>query len=185
MQDTDLKNKIKKVAVDLFNKNGYHGATIRNIAKEADCSLPMIYYYFKSKKELFHEIIMKDYFNLLKKQAKQVNASNVLDFYTRLIYQLNYLSDYDKKVYRLGIKVYLTYEGDRELIEIMNRWEKTIQPTHYKLLSSHLNADKDTIIMTRVLIRLMDNLIESIVAKNTYIQKEQIREELAVILQNQ
>jgi AcrR family transcriptional regulator len=44
----DLKLKIKTIAVEHFNKDGYHGATIRNIANEAQCSLPMVYYYYKS-----------------------------------------------------------------------------------------------------------------------------------------
>ena len=61
----DLKSTIKRIAVEQFNRNGYHGTTIRTIAKEAECSLPMVYYYFSSKKDLFHEIIRKDYFDLL------------------------------------------------------------------------------------------------------------------------
>ena len=45
MADTDLKLRIKEVAVDHFNRDGYHGTTIRNIARDVNCSLPMIYYY--------------------------------------------------------------------------------------------------------------------------------------------
>ncbi len=59
MTDKDLRVRIKEVAVDQFNRNGYYGTTIRNIAKEVNCSLPMIYYYFNNKKELFDEIIKK------------------------------------------------------------------------------------------------------------------------------
>ncbi len=182
MSDTELKDKIKKIAVEYFNKDGYNGATIRTIAKEADCSLPMIYYYFKSKKELFHEIIIKDYFNLLKKQAKQVNANNIIDFYTQLIYQTNHLSDYDKKIYRLGIKVYLTYEGDHGLRESMVKWEKIMQQTHYKLILSHLSSGKNAALTTRVLVRLMDNSIESIVVRDRYLSEKDIRDELSVVL---
>lgn len=68
MTDKDLLKRIKEVAAEHFNTNGYHGTTIRNIAKDINCSLPMIYYY-KNKKELFDEIIKKEYFSLLKKQA--------------------------------------------------------------------------------------------------------------------
>jgi AcrR family transcriptional regulator len=182
MMDTDLKNKIKKIAVEHFNRAGYHGATIRTIAKEADCSLPMIYYYYKSKKDLFHEIIKKDYFNILKKQVRQIKATNILDFYTQFIYQINHLSDYDKKVYRLGIKVNLSFDGDEELMELMDKWEKTILPRHYNLVTPHLKAGQNGTVIVRVLIRLMENLIESIVVKSTYLSEEEIREELSVIL---
>ena len=57
MTDKELRERIKETAVDHFNRHGYHGTTIRNIAKEVNCSLPMIYYYFNNKKELFDEMI--------------------------------------------------------------------------------------------------------------------------------
>lgn len=69
MADKDMRQRIKEVAVEYFNNSGYHGTTIRSIAKDVQCSLPMIYYYYTSKKELFDEIIKKDYFDLLKRQA--------------------------------------------------------------------------------------------------------------------
>ncbi len=62
----DLRERIKVVAVEHFNNHGYHGTSVRNIAKDVGCSLPMIYYYFNNKKELFDEIIKKEYFALLK-----------------------------------------------------------------------------------------------------------------------
>ena len=69
MAEKDIRERIKEVAVEHFNSNGYHGTTIRNIARDVNCSLPMIYYYFNSKKELFDEIIKREYFELLKRQA--------------------------------------------------------------------------------------------------------------------
>ncbi|MDI9375256.1 MAG: TetR/AcrR family transcriptional regulator, partial [Thermotogota bacterium] len=69
MAEKDLKERIKEVAVEHFNRNGYHGTTIRNIANDVGCSLPMIYYYYKNKKELFDEIIKKEFFSIIKKQA--------------------------------------------------------------------------------------------------------------------
>ena len=61
MADKDMRQRIKEVAVEYFNNSGYHGTTIRSIAKDVACSLPMIYYYYENKKELFDEIIKKDY----------------------------------------------------------------------------------------------------------------------------
>ena len=80
MADKDLRDRIKEVAVEHFNANGYHGTTIRNIAKDVNCSLPMIYYYYNNKKKLFDEIIKKDFFNIIKKQASQLKNDNIIDF---------------------------------------------------------------------------------------------------------
>mgnify|MGYP000901787159 FL=1 len=80
MADKDMRQRIKEVAVEYFNNSGYHGTTIRSIAKDVKCSLPMIYYYYENKKELFDEIIKKDYFDLLKRQAALLRTNGIIDF---------------------------------------------------------------------------------------------------------
>ncbi|HOJ10130.1 MAG TPA: TetR/AcrR family transcriptional regulator [Clostridiales bacterium] len=180
--EKDLRKRIKEVAVEHFNSNGYHGTTIRNIAKDVNCSLPMIYYYYNNKKELFDEIIKKEYIDLLKRQAALLKINNIIDFYTKFVYDLNSLSNYDKKVYRLGIKVYLSFDGDEELMEIMDEWEKTILPRHYQILKPYLrNVDNDVAIV-RTLVHLLETLIENIVVKNRFIPEEEIREEISIVL---
>ena len=182
MINTDLKEKIKEVAVEHFNRNGYYGTTIRNIAQDVNCSLPMIYYYYKNKKELFDEIIKKDFFSILEKQASHLTMDNVIDFYTKFVYDLNTLSDYDKKVYRLGIKVYLSFDGDEELKSLMDKWEKAIIPRHYKLLQPYMNNADNKKAVVRTLVHLLETLIENIVVKNRYLPEKEIREEIAIVL---
>lgn len=182
MAEKDLKERIKEVAVEHFNRNGYHGTTIRNIANDVGCSLPMIYYYYKNKKELFDEIIKKEFFSIIKKQASLLKTSSIIDFYTRFIHDLNALNGYDKQVYRLGIKVYLSFDGDDELMNLMDEWEKTILPRHYRILQPHLkNTDNDKAVV-RTLVHLLETLIENIVVKNRYLPEEEIREEIAIVL---
>ncbi len=82
----------------------------------------------------------------------------------------------------MGIKVYLSFDGDQELIEIMDQWEKTILPRHYQLVIPHLINNEDGIIIVRTLIHLLENLIESIVVKDHFLSREDIREELNIIL---
>ncbi|UOO36787.1 TetR/AcrR family transcriptional regulator [Oscillospiraceae bacterium CM] len=180
--DSDLRARIKEVAVEHFNRDGYHGATIRNIAKDANCSLPMVYYYFSSKKELFHEIIKKDYFELLNRHSRQIKENNIVEYYTKYVYTLNQLDSYDKKVFRLGVKVSLSFDGDEELSEIMDEWEKSLIPWHFQLVMPHLGDVENWIVIIRTLIHLLDNLIETIVVKNRYISEEAIREDLCIIL---
>ena len=182
MVEKDLKERIKEVAVEHFNRDGYHGTTIRNIAKDVDCSLPMIYYYYNNKKELFDEIIKREYFDLLKRQAALLNTNHIVEFYTKFVYDLNSLTDYEKQVYRLGIKVYLSFDGDQELMELMDEWEKTILPRHHQILKPHLKNAEDDIAITRTLVHLMENLIQNIVVKNRFLPEEDIRQEISIVL---
>lgn len=182
MPEQDLKVRIKQAAVDQFDSNGYYGTTIRNIAKAVDCSLPMVYYYFQSKRELFHEIIEKDYFELLKRQAAKVQKDDLIDFYTEFVYMLRDLGDYDRKVYRLGVKVYLSFDGDEELMQVMDEWERSILPRHSQLVLPRLKDAENGLILVRTLMHLLENMVESIVVKNRALSREEIREELSVIL---
>lgn len=182
MVEKDLRERIKEVAVEHFNSNGYHGTTIRNIANDVNCSLPMIYYYYKNKKELFDEIIKNEFFKLIKRQASLLKINNVIDFYTKFVYDLNALSSYDKQVYRLGIKVYLSFDGDEELMRLMDEWEKTIIPRHYQILQPYLKNTNSDIAVVRTLMHLLETMIESIVVKNRYLSQKEIREEIAIVL---
>ncbi|MGI6084958.1 MAG: TetR/AcrR family transcriptional regulator [Acetivibrionales bacterium] len=183
MADTDLRKRIKEVAVEHFNTSGYHGTTIRNIAKDVNCSLPMIYYYYKNKKELFDEIIKNEYFDLLKRQASLLKIDDIIDFYTKFIYNLNSLSDYDKQVYRLGIKVYLSFDGDEELMNLMDEYEKGILPRHRQILKPYLKNADNEIAIVRTLVHLLETLIENIIVKNRYLSEDEIREEISIVLQ--
>jgi len=183
MADKDLRDRIKEVAVKHFNTNGYHGTTIRNIAKDVNCSLPMIYYYYNNKKELFDEIIKKEFFNIIKKQASQLKNDNIIEFYTKFIYDLNALSNYDKQVYRLGIKVYLSFDGDEELMTLMDEWEKSILPRHREILKPYTKNMKNEKAVVRTLVHLLETMIENIVVKNRYLPEDEIREEISIVLQ--
>jgi AcrR family transcriptional regulator len=184
MAEKDLRARIKEIAVEHFNKNGYYGTTIRNIAKDVNCSLPMIYYYYNNKKELFDEIIKKDFFNVIKKQASQLKIDNIIEFYTKFIYDLNSLSSYDKQVYRLGIKVYLLFDGDEELMNHMDVWEKSILPRHREILKPHIKNANNEEVVVRTLVHLLETMIENIVVRNRYLPEDEIREEISIVLKN-
>lgn len=53
----------KKVVLDgavrMFTKVGYHGASVRDIAAEADVTVASIYYHFKSKQVILQEIMVE------------------------------------------------------------------------------------------------------------------------------
>jgi len=144
----------------------------------------MIYYYYKSKKELFEEIIKKEFFNIINKQASLLKIDNVIDFYTKFIYDLNALSNYDKQAYRLGIKVYLTFDGDEELMSLMDDWERTIIPRHYQILKPYFESNSNESAVVRTLVHLLEAMIENIVVKNRFLPEEEIREEISIVLQS-
>jgi hypothetical protein len=78
--------------------------------------------------------------------------------------------------------VYLTFDGDEELMILMDEWEKTILPRHRQLLNPYLKTVENNVAVVRTLMHLLETMIENIVVKNRYLPKEEIREEIFVVL---
>lgn len=57
MAENDTKKKIKRIAVGLFQENGFENVTINEICEKSGINKHTFYYYFKSKDEL-----LKDYY---------------------------------------------------------------------------------------------------------------------------
>jgi len=57
MKAKDRKEHILEVALHVFARENYHGATTAKIAEAAGISEPVIYQHFKSKRELFMEVL--------------------------------------------------------------------------------------------------------------------------------
>lgn len=73
---SEVKNKILKEAQVLFIKNGYKGASIRDIAKASGTNIAMVNYYFKSKYNLF-EIIFEDALDIFTKRIFETVTSDL------------------------------------------------------------------------------------------------------------
>jgi AcrR family transcriptional regulator len=53
----DRRDDILKASLHLFAEKGFHGTSMRDIAREADITEGLIYHYFASKRDLFRAII--------------------------------------------------------------------------------------------------------------------------------
>ena len=181
--ENGMKERIKQVAVGLFDRQGYHGATIRQIAEGAGCSLPTVYYYFKSKKDLFREIILGDYFQLLQRHTQKVTDPDPLEYYTGYISALESLSEEEKRVFRLGLKVGLRFDGDEELYEAVDAWEKRQIAWHFQKVMPVLGNVDNWSVIIRVLLQVLENMTLAIVLKGQEFSEDAIRENLQLVLE--
>lgn len=55
--EQDTKTKIFLVAARLIAEKGYNGVSMREISEQSEVSKPTIYYYFKSKEEIYKELV--------------------------------------------------------------------------------------------------------------------------------
>lgn len=54
---TDTRERILAVAAKLFAQHGYVGTSVRDIAEQLGISNPSLYHHFRSKQELFGELL--------------------------------------------------------------------------------------------------------------------------------
>ena len=64
---------IRRVATDVFARHGYHGASLRQIAKACEITLGTVYHYYPSKQDLLAEL-MSDALQPLIASGRQVRA---------------------------------------------------------------------------------------------------------------
>ncbi|MBE6918665.1 MAG: TetR/AcrR family transcriptional regulator [Ruminococcaceae bacterium] len=123
-QAMQMRSRIQKAALDLFDKEGFENVSVEQIAHEVGCSVGNIYHYFKSKDELALQVtdnVDQIYLELEKEYAADTKSTaydKLLDFvgqalhasaeeevlYKAFIQGLKYpeqgaLKDSDKRVY--------------------------------------------------------------------------------------
>ncbi|MGD9492745.1 MAG: TetR/AcrR family transcriptional regulator, partial [Bacteroidales bacterium] len=60
MNNKDVRNSIIESATVFFSKFGFQKTTMNEIAKNLHKAKGVLYYYFKSKEELYSEVLRKE-----------------------------------------------------------------------------------------------------------------------------
>lgn len=66
----DTKQKVKKIALELFAKKGYDAASLKEIAEKAGIKTPSLYAHFSGKEEIFLQV----YEDVIKEHVLHVNS---------------------------------------------------------------------------------------------------------------
>lgn len=86
IQNVEVKEKIIKAAIEEFAENGYKAASTNSICKKAKVSKGLIYYYFKSKEEI--------YLNALKFAIDEFKENVTIQINDNSKNGINYISEY-------------------------------------------------------------------------------------------
>lgn len=66
-EEQSAKMKILSAARKLFSENGYHGASVNDIVHQAGVNKSLLFYYFNSKENLYHQVFRQILDNLRKR----------------------------------------------------------------------------------------------------------------------
>lgn len=98
-KNTSSKEKILKAAEDIFAKEGFDGVRVDDIAKQAGVNKALIYYYFKSKKDILDELLktnIQEALEMKKKALSNVTEINKGKFSQLFDFVFKYIKSKDK-----------------------------------------------------------------------------------------
>ncbi|KAA3619563.1 MAG: TetR/AcrR family transcriptional regulator [Calditrichaeota bacterium] len=134
-QRAETENKIIEAAMKVFTKKGYKGATMRDIAAEAEINLAMLNYYFRSKDNLF-DIIFERAFKQIYGKLFEVlaNNSSIFDKIRGLVNEIiEILLNNPELASLIFAEVSINperlsdkFKGNSEVEKIFNRFQKQI-----------------------------------------------------------
>lgn len=114
MYDGGTKNKMIEVATRLFFENGYDGTSIRNIVQEVGCEVGLFYYYYKTKDDLYSDVMKnffspyEDDFEKITKSAEDTPERSLLRFFSYMKKEVRaFRKKYEKNMHltvRLAIR---------------------------------------------------------------------------------
>jgi len=73
MRIDDTKDRILNVAAKIFSKFGFQKTTVDEIARAAHKAKGSVYYYFKSKEDLFQGVVEKEFHTLRSELVKAID----------------------------------------------------------------------------------------------------------------
>lgn len=137
IQNLEVKEKIIKAAIEEFAKNGYKAASTNSICKNAKVSKGLIYYYFKSKEEI--------YINTLKFSIDKFKDNVNIEVGDKNKNGIDYISEYfdvkfkffrENPLYSMLIVNSVLYYNVEKAIKLSEEFQKYNNDIIYKIIKN-------------------------------------------------
>ncbi|MDQ0208138.1 forespore capture DNA-binding protein RefZ [Alkalicoccobacillus murimartini] len=114
------KVKILTSATALFQRQGYDGTSVRDIAQDASVNIALVSYYFGGKKGLFESLMIQFYEGYMQELDKGCKQSDEESSYDSLIDLVRALINYQRSQHQLARMVHREMSFDSTLVrEVM------------------------------------------------------------------
>lgn len=119
----NTEERILEAATEIFALQGYDATSVDEIAKRANVSKPLIYYYFKSKKNILEELIkryIKSYFPEKEEYIQGITNINREDLYERLQERMDFFSKNDKALKVIAMELLKDNPEGESILSMIN-----------------------------------------------------------------
>lgn len=187
------KKKILEVSTRVFAESGFDGARVDEIAAKADVNKALIYYYFKSKKNILNIIIdsfLAEGVSVIMEMEASINNVQGEDF--NMHHNINLLFDYlehKREILVIILMESLKKGGDNPFIKIIKEYssvkvEEIVKAMKAKGMSFH--EDRIIWIISELFTGLIPSMMFSIFSGNLEeyfnINKKELRAKFITVM---
>ena len=124
------KEAILEAALESFLENGYESTSVRSISQKVGCEVGLIYYYFKTKEELFDKVL-DAYYEKTEKEMQAIVAQSDVTVEKFINYMekkaISYRKNFSENVHfsiRASVREKITSLAEIYLSEIIEKDKK-------------------------------------------------------------
>lgn len=152
-----MRERIRVAALELFDKFGFYHTGIRDIASEASCSLPTLYYHYQNKEHLFEKVVCDAFEQLSQSIDEQIPEGLPLkETFYYMVMQRRMLSPSEKLVFRLAMKVQLGFDGTEHTQQRIRQWvDNNYHTTYDRLIDEYQDQ-----VFARLALRVLEQMLQ-------------------------
>ncbi len=187
MSEIHIKNLIVEAATKYFSKYGFYKTTMDEIAKHIHKAKGVLYYYYKSKEELFNEVLKQELNNVKIELSKITDSNN--EFLTILkkyfLFRLKLLSTAVNYHETLKADFFEKYYFVKDVRDDFAEFERT-QITHIlkKGKKDGYITIKNINSAVNVIMMVVNSIEIPLFLQNKYVEYENTIDELASMIVN-
>ena len=183
MSTSNIKQNIKSSALELFNTVGYEATSIRDLSAKANCSLPMMYYYYESKEKLLWEIVSVDFVELINGIfAKALKTKNLRLFAISFVNDIINMTPEEKNIARIALRLHMGSPRIDALNKVVLQYKFSKELELKNFLLSVWRMDKNLEGKTHLVLSTLYNAMISVLLTNRQISVKQIENDIIFLL---
>lgn len=154
---SDMKNKIKAIAIHLIYQKGYHACSISNIAERVGIQKSSIYYHYLNKEELLYGILkdtMEDLNESLERSLRNVEGTEER-LLAMIRNHLNFHMDRQKDVIISDSELRgLTADNLRSVIRLRGEYDRKMRDIIKQGIDEGIFINKDPRVVANAIITM-------------------------------
>ncbi len=183
----EKKDRIIRVAYDLFNEEGYNAVSIRKIAKAAEVSIGTIYSYFQDKRDVYIATValyghdMYDNFSSVI-ENKKFSAENVEEMVYAIIIKFKEIIQSHYNFHLDSVVLSLTDEKIREALAAQEHEIANSVSTLFVQLMGDKIEVQDYEVSTFIVHKAIEDIVQHILFYKVDLPEELVFRELALMV---